>query len=231
MNRLLIIDDDQELCSLLVEFLRREGFTTLICHSAKKALEDYPRLAPDLIILDLMMPDMDGLTFLKKLRQTEQVPVLVLSARGDDIDSIVGLELGADDYLGKPFNTKVLLARIRAMLRRTDSQTMPRDDSRPITVHSGKIVLHRGKRTLTINHQDLPLTSTEFSIAEYLMSAMGLVISKSELFEQVLGRPYEKSDRSLDMHISNLRSKLSNATGSDNIILTIRGTGYQWVKY
>lgn len=224
MTQLFIIDDDLEFCNLLAEFLRFEQYQVTTFQSAEAALQVCTAAPPDLIILDVMMPGMDGLTFLKTLRQTQQIPVIVLTARGDDVDSIVGLELGADDYLAKPFNPKVLLARIRATLRRHDL-LQSATPNRELVQQVGTLQLHRGKRTLSEDQVVFPLTSTEFSLVEYLVREVGTAVPKSELYERVLGRPFEKNDRSLDMHISNLRSKLGS---HGNSILTVRGSGYQW---
>lgn len=224
MSLLFIVDDDQEFCSLLSEYLRREHYHPAVFFSAQQALTACKKSPPSLIILDLMMPGMDGLEFLTRLRKIQQTPVIILTARGDDVDSIVGLELGADDYLAKPFNPKVLMARIRAILRRREVK----QDANllyPMVQTLGHIVLHRGKRAAYIQDKALPLTSTEYSLLEYLVRELGRVVSKEELYELVLGKSYQKNDRGLDMHISNLRSKLND---DGRQIITVRGSGYQW---
>lgn len=226
-----MIDDDEALCALLSEFLHDEGYRVTLCHRGKEGLvrlhtsSDDP---PDMVILDVMMPDMNGFDVLKAIRQTLQIPVLILTARGEDVDSIVGLELGADDYLAKPFNTKVLLARLRAILRRTETADSALAISQPLSpLIFGDITIHIGKRTATIGHTSLPLTSTEFSLLEILARHSGIVVSKSDLFEQALGRTFERNDRSLDMHISNLRNKLGRHPTGEERIITVRGSGYQ----
>lgn len=223
MLRLLLADDDTELCALLRDYLADEGFALDICHDGVTALERATRDAYDLVILDIMMPGKSGLDVLRALRAQNQCPVLMLTARGDDVDSIVGLEMGADDYLAKPCNPKVLLARIRAILRRSEAR--PADsDLAPLPV--GRLTVNPGARSVTLDGRALPLTSTEYSILEALVREAGHVVGKAELFERVLGRPMGRYDRALDMHISNLRHKLG---GDGERIKTVRGSGYQYV--
>ena len=220
--RLLLIDDDAELCSLLVEFLTREGFTVECVHDGhaglKKALEEQC----DLIVLDVMLPGLDGFEILRRLRERSKVPVLMLTARGEDVDRIIGLELGADDYLPKPFNPRELAARIRAILRRLEARAAPTHAS-PIEVNG--ILLNPGTREVTHHNAPVELTTFEFDILEMLMRAAGRVLSRDELMESLYNRKATPFDRSIDMHVSHLRRKLEKG---QPLIKTVRGVGYQF---
>jgi len=227
MTRLLLIDDDNELCTMLAEYLATEDFDVDMAHDGTRGLEQAQQADYDAIILDVMLPGMNGFDVLRELRQQQQTPVLMLTARGDDIDSIVGLELGADDYLPKPCNPRVLVARLRAVLRRRHlpaSETG--EDAEPL--HIGPLRLDPGSRRAQINEQVLTLTSTEFSVLEVLVRKAGQVVSKEALSEQALGRPLTRYDRSIDMHVSSLRKKLGPLSDNQSPIQTIRGMGYQY---
>ena len=217
--RLLVVDDDIELCSLLEEFLRREGYTVESVHEGKTGLEKALQGGYDLIVLDVMLPGMDGFEILKRLRAQSRVPVLMLTARGEDVDRIIGLEIGADDYLSKPFNPRELSARVKAILRRTDA--------RP---HRGRIevngiALDPGTREVTVDGRAIEITTLEFDILEQLMRSAGRVVSRDELMEGLYNRKATPFDRSIDMHVSHLRKKLE---GGRPLIKTIRGVGYQF---
>src|ERR1022692_1545397 len=220
---ILLIDDDAELCSLLSEFLRREGFTVECAHDGHTGLEMTLRPGTDMVVLDVMMPGIDGFEILKRLRQQSKVPVMMLTARGEDVDRIVGLELGADDYLPKPFNPKELAARIRAILRRY----APRPPAPSSRVEMNGIVLNPGTREVLSNGKPVELTTFEFDILELLMRSAGHVLSRDALMENFYSRKATPFDRSLDMHISHLRKKLENG---DALIKTIRGVGYQFAS-
>ena len=230
MNRLLLIDDDTELCSMLAEYLGNEDFTVDMAHDGAAGLAQARESEYDAIILDVMLPGMSGFDVLRELRQSQQTPVLMLTARGDDIDSIVGLELGADDYLPKPCNPRVLVARIRAIMRRRHPQhAASDDDNEPLNI--GALILDPGARRALLNQRPLTLTSTEFSILEVLVRRAGQVVSKETLSEQALGRPLTRYDRAIDMHVSSLRRKLGpqdESTDNPSPIQTVRGIGYQY---
>lgn len=224
---ILLVDDDQALCELLGEYLQSEGFAVDSVQTGKAALQS---LSPGhnyaAVVLDIMMPGMSGLDVLRELRNTQQqVPVLMLTGRGDDIDRIVGLELGADDYLGKPCNPRELTARIKAVLRRTQPQSAAQTGSGDV-LHLHGIEIDPGRRSAHANGQELKLTSAEFNTLHLLMQSAGQVLSKQQLTESVLNRKLEAYDRSMDVHISRLRNKLSQA-GIDDPIKAIRGAGYQ----
>jgi len=228
MNRILLADDDIELADMLVEYLNREGFEVDTVHDGKAALEKSLNDHYELIILDVMMPELNGFDVLRQLRTHSQVPVLMLTARGEDVDSIVGLEIGADDYLAKPCNPRVLVAHIRAILRRSESAT-----TTPATVDIlaiGDIELQRGARRVLLNHQPQTMTSTEYRVLEVLLESAGHVVSKQDLSDRALGRELSPYDRSLDMHVSNLRKKLGPLADDEERIKTIRGVGYQYTR-
>jgi len=218
--RLLIVDDDMELCSLLKEFLQREGFTVECVHDGRNGLEAAKQGNYDLIVLDVMLPGLDGFELLKQLRRESRVPVLMLTARGEDIDRIVGLELGADDYLPKPFNPRELTARVKAILRRTEAKV---NRGR---VEVNGVVLDPGTREVTSDGKPIEVTTLEFDILEHLMRNAGRVVSRDGLMESLYNRKATPFDRSIDMHVSHLRRKLE---GERPVIKTIRGVGYQFV--
>ena len=221
--RLLIIDDDTELCSLLGEFLRREGYQVEAVHNGASGLAR--ALAGDfaLVVLDVMLPGLDGFEILRRLRPRSRVPVLMLTARAEDVDRIVGLELGADDYLPKPFNPRELSARIRAILRRSE----PRPALKPEKIEVNGVVLDNGTREVLCDGRKVELTTFEFDILELLMRAAGRVLSRDALMESLYNRKATPFDRSIDMHVSHLRKKLD--AGRD-LIKTIRSVGYQFLR-
>jgi len=220
--RILLIDDDAELCSLLVEFLTREGFSIECEHEGKRGLERALHGGFDLIVLDVMLPGLDGFEILRRLRAESHIPVLMLTARGEDMDRIAGLEMGADDYLAKPFNPRELLARIRAILRRIERPPSPEG---PLEVNGVRI--DPGTREVSVNGRKIEVTTFEFDILELLMRSAGQVVSRDDLMEHLYNRKATAFDRSVDMHISHLRKKLE--TGQP-LIKTIRGAGYQFVR-
>jgi len=217
---ILIADDDTELCELLREYLGQEGFEVRLAHDGEQALTESRRPGLDAMVLDIMMPRMNGIDVLRHLRKESELPVIMLTARGDDLDRIIGLELGADDYLAKPANPRELLARIRAILRRS------RTHSTVVTLEVGDLVLNQGARELRREGRLLDLTSTEFSIIQLLLQHGGEVVEKKDLYLAALGREPVAYDRSIDMHVSNLRRKLGPATDGAERIETIRGIGY-----
>ena len=226
MNHLLIADDDMELCEMLSEYLSAEDFKIDIANDGETALKMALDNSYDLIILDVMMPRKNGFEVLRTLRTHSLMPVLMLTARGEDVDSIVGLELGADDYLPKPCNPRVLVARIRAVLRRAEAKHDNAEDTGSATIRIGDVELHTASRSVSCKGKPLLLTSTEFSVLEVLMNQAGHVVSKQHLSEAALGRPLERYDRSIDMHVSSLRKKLGHSDDGKPIIQTVRGIGY-----
>ena len=220
-SHILIIDDDIELTDLLVQYLEPEGFDIVCVHDGENGVKKALNQPFDAIILDVMLPKLNGFEVLKAIREHLDTPVLMLTARGDDIDRIVGLEIGADDYLPKPCNPRELVARLRAILRRT--QKTPAH--RPVIEHHN-IVVDCAQRQVKIAGEELELTNAEFNILEMLIKSPGQAFSKEELTEYALGRKYTAYDRSIDVHISNLRNKLGDDASGEAIIKTVRGFGY-----
>jgi two-component system response regulator CpxR len=221
-STILLADDDTELSGLLKEYFESEGFDVRLASDGTKALEEARKPGLDLAVLDVMMPGMSGMDVLKQLREDSKLPVIMLTARGDDMDRILGLELGADDYVPKPCNPRELLARIRAVMRRGQG---PVDQS---VISLDDLELNHASRILLKSGQPVDLTSTEFSILYALLQDSGEVVSKRDLYLSALGREPVPHDRSVDMHVSNLRRKLGSDPRGDDRIETIRGIGYQY---
>jgi two-component system response regulator CpxR len=219
--RILIVDDDEELSGLLTELLTREGFRVDTQNDGRRGLAAALNGGYDLMVLDVMLPGLDGFEILKRVRREARLPILMLTARGEDEDRIVGLELGADDYLPKPFNTRELVARIRAIMRRLEQ----RQPGGILEVNG--ISIDPGTREVRREGQPVEATTFEFDILETLMRSAGRVVSRDELMEELYGRKATPFDRSVDMHISHLRKKLE---GDKPLIKTVRGVGYQFVR-
>lgn len=226
MDDILLIDDDVELCSMLTEYLGRYGFRITSVHRGDTGLDAALARPYALILLDVMLPGLDGFEVLKRIRAVSSTNVLLLTARGEDVDRIVGLEIGADDYLPKPFNPRELLARMRAVLRRAGSQE-PKSESSILRVDD--LELDPAARTVLQDGKKIDLTDVEFGLLEALMHSPGKVVTREELAENVLGRKFHPFDRSLDMHVSRMRRKLSENDGPEDLVKTIRGVGYQLV--
>ncbi len=225
MARVLLVDDDHELCDLLSEYLAGEGHTIETYHQGHGAADLAVSGRFDVVVLDVMLPGMGGLDVLRELRETSDVPVLILSARGEEVDRIVGLELGADDYLGKPFNPRELSARIRAILRRSAATT---DENASISV--GDLTVDPASRTVLRRGEQVDVTGVEFELLRLLLENAGDVVSRKELGERALGRRPSPYDRALDVHISNLRRKLGPSPSGTERLKTIRGVGYQYLR-
>lgn len=226
-EKLLLIDDDTELCTLLGEYLVDEGFQIDTCHDGPGGADLAGSGDYDLVVLDVMLPGANGFEVLQRIRKESGVPVLMLTARSDEVDRIVGLEIGADDYLGKPFNPRELVARIRAVLRRmkNDRRTRGQDpEARRLRV--GEIEMELLSRRVIRNDEEIELTAAEFNLLRALLSSPGEVVGREELNRVVLGRDYSPDDRSIDVHVSKLRKKLGSAPGAANPIKSIRGEGY-----
>jgi DNA-binding response OmpR family regulator len=225
MANILIIDDDPDLCEMLSEYLAGEGHAICVKHDGEDGLPEALSGRHEAVVLDVMMPRMDGLKTLRLLRATSSIPVIMLTARGDDVDRIVGLELGADDYLPKPFNPRELAARVRAILRRGQE----RSNSALQTIVVGALTIRPAERNAEWRGLPLTLTSTEYSILEVLAKNAGQIVGKNEISEQALGRQQARFDRTIDMHISNIRQKIGTLKDGRSPILTVRGIGYQYL--
>jgi len=229
-QRILLIDDDNELSQLVSDYLTLDGFSLDVAADGVSGLQRAQSGLYQLILLDVMLPGLDGLSLLRQLRQSSYCPVLMLTARGDDIDRIVGLELGADDYLAKPFNPRELSARVRAILRRVElAQQQSANPVAAPLMELNQVQLNRQNRQVWCLGQQVVLTATEFQILDYLMSHAGQVITKEDLSKAVLGRALQQYDRSLDMHISNIRKKLASCDATEKI-QTLRGSGYLFLE-
>ena len=224
MASILLADDDVELCEMLRQYLAAEGFTVEAVHDGDAALTRAGSGHFDLLVLDVMMPRKNGFDVLRELRTRALTPVLMLTARDEDVDSIIGLELGADDYLAKPCNPRVLVARIRAVLRRAESVSPMTE-----TLRFDDLEMHTGSRSVRCQDRTIDMTSTEYTVLEVLLRHAGQVVAKTELSDLALGRKLTRYDRSLDMHVSSLRRKLGVRPDGEERIKTVRGIGYQFI--
>jgi len=224
MERILLVDDDKGLCELLSEFLESEGFEVETVHDGEKAVTRALGEPFALVILDVMLPGLGGVEVLKSIRRQSSVPVLMLTARGDDVDRIVGLELGADDYLPKPFNPRELVARIRAVLRRGRMETPGENQGNVLRV--ADLAIDPAARHVSVGGTRVELTTVEFDLLETLAQGAGTAFSRENLVRQVLKRPFSPFDRSLDVHVSNLRRKIGTYPDGSERIKTVRGLGY-----
>ena len=224
MSKLLLVDDDVELTELLSSLLTLEGFDVQTANNGSEALQKLDE-SHELVLLDVMMPKLNGLDTLKEIRKVSNVPVMMLTARGEDIDRVLGLELGADDYLPKPFNDRELVARIRAILRRSVSPSNNVDDTKEILSFEN-VTLYLTRQTAMYGEENLNLTDYEFKILQRLIESKGDIVTREELSLEVLGKTLSPFDRSLDMHISNLRRKLPERESKLPWLKTLRGKGY-----
>ncbi|MGV3345657.1 envelope stress response regulator transcription factor CpxR [Enterobacteriaceae bacterium LUAb1] len=230
MNKILLVDDDRELTSLLKELLEMEGFTVVVAGDGEQALSLIDK-SIDLLLLDVMMPKKNGIDTLKELRQQYQTPVIMLTARGSELDRVLGLELGADDYLPKPFNDRELVARIRAILRRSSwSEQQQQNDNASPVLEIDELRLNPGCQEARFKEQTLDLTGTEFTLLYLLAQHLGQVVSREQLSQDVLGKRLTPFDRAIDMHISNLRRKLPEREDGHPWFKTLRGRGYLMVS-
>ncbi|MBC8164993.1 MAG: response regulator transcription factor [Bryobacteraceae bacterium] len=220
--RILVIDDDAELTALLVEYLEPEGFQVEIACNAETGLERIAAFPYDLILLDVMLPGLNGFEALRRIRGQSQVPVMMLTARGEEMDRIIGLEIGADDYLPKPFHMRELTARAHSILRRTKES----GTSHGRRLRVGDVQLDERARVVLRNGLPVELTTVEFDLLRALVESRGQIVSRERLIETVLGRPFSVFDRSIDNHVSSLRRKLGRGHLNMERIRTIRGEGY-----
>lgn len=227
MNRILLVDDDVGLSELLTQLLEMEGFAVSQAYDGQEGLTKALQTDFDLILLDVMLPQLGGFEVLKGIRKRKQTPILMLTARGDEIDRVIGLEIGADDYLPKPFNDRELIARIRAILRRANNAEQEQATNDAILI--GDLRLDPKRQEMYCNEQLIILTSTEFSLLLNLVANSGELVTKESLSESVLGKKLMPFDRSLDMHLSNLRKKLPERTDGRSRVKTLRGKGYIWI--
>src|SRR4030088_1192521 len=228
MDHVLVVDDDIELCALVQEYLTAEGFSLRAVHDGEQGLQQALTGEYALVVLDVMLPGINGFEVLRRIRSVSKIPVLLLTARGEDVDRIVGLEIGADDYLPKPFNPRELVARIRAILRRTHGEGTSAA-SLPEVLRVGEVELDPATRTVLRDGKPVDLTSVEFNLLEVLLREAGRVVPRERLVNAVLSRKFSPFDRSIDMHVSKVRKKLGD-TESDEHIKTVRGVGYIFAR-
>ncbi|MFC3151547.1 response regulator transcription factor [Litoribrevibacter euphylliae] len=228
MTTILLVDDDVTLNELLSSYLSGQGYDVESAYDGRQALSRLEQQTPDLMILDIMMPELDGLETLKEVRKQSQLPVLMLTAKTEDIDRIIGLEMGADDYLAKPCNPRELVARIKAILRRTQATTNNVDDTatKPTSIEMAGLNINPSRYEAYYKENPIQLTGAEFKLLFVFMSNPGEVLSKEQLTLDVLNRPLEMYDRAIDVHVSNLRKKLSRESLPPDLIANIRGQGY-----
>lgn len=227
MNRILLIDDDVELVALLREYLEQEGFVVGTAHDGERGVAEALSGQYALAVLDVMMPQLSGVEALRRIRAQSSLPVIMLTAKGDDLDRIIGLELGADDYVPKPCTPRELLARIRAILRRTEK---PPVEAPPTALHLPPLSLYPAQRLAEWHGHPLELTSTEFNLLEVLARNAGRTVSKDDLSRLALGRPLARFDRSVDVHMSSIRQKLGTMADGRSYIHTVYRQGYQYLK-
>lgn len=226
--KLLMIDDDTGLCELLSEYLTAQGFQIECVHDGEQGLKQALEHDYALILLDVMLPKLDGFEVLKQLRQKKLTPVIMLTAKGEDFDRIFGLELGADDYIPKPFNHRELLARVKAITRRIKHITsLTNNSSNKLSVNN--IIINLAAREASVDEHPLSLTGTEYEVLALLVKHAGEVVSKEQISEEVLGRRLASFDRSIDMHVSNIRKKIAEFNSAERI-KTMRGTGYVFIQ-
>jgi DNA-binding response OmpR family regulator len=227
MTKVLLIDDDIDLAAMLIEYLAREGFDAVAVHDGQQGAAAALSGCYTIVVLDIMLPGISGIDALRRIRKESRIPVLMLTARGDNIDRVVGLDLGADDYMPKPCSPNELVARLRAILRRTTSQEASSDGEGIAALQIGPLTLWPGRRAAQWQGRPLALTGTEFSLLEALARQAGRLISKQDLSLRALGSPLTPFDRRIDVHISSIRQKLGERTDGRSWIQTVRGAGYQ----
>lgn len=226
-SKILLVDDDTALTELLGEYMSEAGFTIATAPGANEALKILDSQQVDLVVLDVMMPGMSGLELLPVIRGKWSLPVIMLTGRGEDIDRILGLEMGADDYLAKPANPRELLARVRAVLRRSEGSS---GEVSSTEIQLDSVTLNSNARTVVAADKKLALTTAEFDVLAVLMASAGTAVSRDTLTQQVLHRELSPYDRSIDVHVSRVRNALKQALPDHELIVTIRGVGYQYVR-
>jgi DNA-binding response OmpR family regulator len=222
--KILVVDDDKKIVELVTLYLKKDGYHALTAYDGQQAIELARRKQPDLVVLDLMLPQVDGMDVCRILRAESPLPIIMLTGRSTDDDKLEGLDLGADDYVTKPFNPRELLARIRAVLRRTGGK----DESGPSEVRFGDMVMDFVRHEVRANDQVINLTPTEFRLLEVLIKEPGRAFSRLDLLEQAFGYDYEGLERTIDVHIMNLRKKIEPEPGHPRYVVTVPGLGYRF---
>jgi two-component system alkaline phosphatase synthesis response regulator PhoP len=222
-KQILIVDDEPQIVRVLKGYLETAGFQVITASDGTEAIAAFRHESPDLVVLDLMLPEVDGLDVARAIRRQGDVPIIMLTARVEETDRLIGLELGADDYVTKPFSPREVVARVRAVLRRTE-----RTEPAPRTLKEGDIVLDPDKRQVTVRGRPVELTPTEFDLLAVLMETPGRVFSRMQLLDKVQGYAYEGYERTVDAHVKNLRQKIEEDPKQPRVILTVYGLGYKF---
>ncbi|WP_410656770.1 response regulator [Amycolatopsis sp. lyj-112] len=227
MTRVLIVEDEESFADPLAFLLRKEGFTAAVAVTGQQALEEFDRNGADIVLLDLMLPGMSGTDVCKQLRQRSAVPVIMVTARDSEIDKVVGLELGADDYVTKPYSARELIARVRAVLRR-GGEPGSEGDLAPLVLSAGPVRMDVERHVVTVDGQEVSLPLKEFDLLEYLLRNVGRVLTRGQLIDRVWGADYVGDTKTLDVHVKRLRSKIEPDPGSPRHLVTVRGLGYKF---
>ena len=224
MTRVLIVEDEESFADPLAFLLRKEGFTAAVAGTGQDALEEFDRNGADIVLLDLMLPGMSGTDVCKALRQRSAVPVIMVTARDSEIDKVVGLELGADDYVTKPYSARELIARVRAVLRRGGEA----EDNSPPVLEAGPVRMDVERHVVTVSGGEVPLPLKEFDLLEYLLRNVGRVLTRGQLIDRVWGADYVGDTKTLDVHVKRLRSKIGADPSAPRHLVTVRGLGYKF---
>ncbi|WP_165164638.1 response regulator transcription factor [Corynebacterium qintianiae] len=228
MTTILIVEDEESLADPLAYLLRKEGFEAVVAPDGQTALEEFSANAIDLVLLDLMLPGMSGTDVCKKLRAISAVPIIMVTARDSEIDKVVGLELGADDYVTKPYSTRELIARIRAVLRRGPEVVEEEEESDDRVLEGGRVRLDVSRHTVYVEGQPVAMPLKEFDLLEYLMRNAGRVLTRGQLIERIWGADYVGDTKTLDVHVKRLRTKIEVAPSRPTQLVTVRGLGYKF---
>jgi two-component system response regulator RegX3 len=232
MIRVLIVEDEEDFADPLAFLLRKEGFSPAVATTGSEALEEFDRNGADIVLLDLMLPGMSGTDVCKQLRSRSAVPVIMVTARDSEIDKVVGLELGADDYITKPYSARELIARIRAVLRRgaeaSDGPVSSAAAAGPVVLEAGPVRMDVERHIVTVDGQEVGLPLKEFDLLEYLLRNVGRVLTRGQLIDRVWGADYVGDTKTLDVHVKRLRSKIERDPSSPRHLLTVRGLGYKY---
>lgn len=226
MTRVLIVEDEESFADPLAFLLRKEGFTAAVASTGQQALEEFDRNGADIVLLDLMLPGMSGTDVCKALRQRSAVPVIMVTARDSEIDKVVGLEIGADDYVTKPYSARELIARVRAVLRRGGES--PDGELLPQVLAAGPVRMDVERHVVTVDGVEIPLPLKEFDLLEYLLRNVGRVLTRGQLIDRVWGADYVGDTKTLDVHVKRLRSKIEPDPASPRHLVTVRGLGYKF---
>ncbi|AKK10259.1 response regulator transcription factor [Corynebacterium uterequi] len=228
MTTVLIVEDEESLADPLAFLLRKEGFDVVIAGDGPSALREFERGTTHIVLLDLMLPGMSGTDVAKKIRATSNVPIIMVTARDSEIDKVVGLELGADDYVTKPYSSRELIARIRAVLRRGASGATEQAEDDSLILSGGRVQLDVGRHTVTVDGQPVPMPLKEFDLLEYLLSNSGRVLTRGQLIDRIWGSDYVGDTKTLDVHVKRLRSKIEEEPSHPRHLVTVRGLGYKF---